>query len=118
SCSHNERKVTCKHPVSGQPSQDNCIFVVNDQPPTAMSSQETKDRSVSVTSDHSNSIAAPAANPGSPLSRPSRPPGKVHNFGKRSNSIRGTPNAPVTMCGWLYKKVSDGPAPPGVRCRS
>lgn len=30
-CSHNERKVTCKHPVSGIPSQDNCIFVVNEQ---------------------------------------------------------------------------------------
>lgn len=29
--SHNERKVTCKHPVSGLPSQDNCIFVVNEQ---------------------------------------------------------------------------------------
>lgn len=29
--SHNERKVTCKHPVSGFPSQDNCIFVVNEQ---------------------------------------------------------------------------------------
>ncbi|KAI1888410.1 hypothetical protein AGOR_G00184860 [Albula goreensis] len=28
--SHNERKVTCKHPVSGLPSQDNCIFVVNE----------------------------------------------------------------------------------------
>ncbi|KAF7649578.1 hypothetical protein LDENG_00139350, partial [Lucifuga dentata] len=27
---HNERKVTCKHPVSGVPSQDNCIFVVNE----------------------------------------------------------------------------------------
>ena len=29
--SHNERKVTCKHPVSSLPSQDNCIFVVNEQ---------------------------------------------------------------------------------------
>lgn len=29
--SHNERKVTCKHPVSGLPSQDNCIFVINEQ---------------------------------------------------------------------------------------
>ncbi len=30
-CSHNERKVTCKHPVTGVPSQDNCIFVVSEQ---------------------------------------------------------------------------------------
>ncbi|XP_075711740.1 pleckstrin homology domain-containing family A member 5 isoform X3 [Rhinoderma darwinii] len=101
---HNERKVTCKHPVSGQPSQDNCIFVVNDQPSAAMTSQETKDRTVSMTSDNSNT----AANPTSPLSRPSRSSGKVHNFGKRSNSIKRNPNAPVAMRGWLYKKANSG----------
>ncbi|XP_073506669.1 pleckstrin homology domain-containing family A member 5 isoform X10 [Phyllobates terribilis] len=103
---HNERKVTCKHPVSGQPSQDNCIFVVNDQPPAAMTSQETKDRTVSVTSDSSNTV--PTANPTSPPSRPSRASGKVHNFGKRSNSIKRNPNAPVSMRGWLYKKANSG----------
>ncbi|XP_069618856.1 pleckstrin homology domain-containing family A member 5 isoform X2 [Ranitomeya imitator] len=103
---HNERKVTCKHPVSGQPSQDNCIFVVNDQPPAAMTSQETKDRTVSVTSDSSNTV--PTVNPTSPPSRPSRSSGKVHNFGKRSNSIKRNPNAPVSMRGWLYKKANSG----------
>ncbi|XP_073418458.1 pleckstrin homology domain-containing family A member 5 isoform X4 [Dendrobates tinctorius] len=103
---HNERKVTCKHPVSGQPSQDNCIFVVNDQPPAAMTSPETKDRTVSVTSDSSNTV--PTANPTSPPSRPSRSSGKVHNFGKRSNSIKRNPNAPVSMRGWLYKKANSG----------
>lgn len=35
--SHNERKVTCKHPVTGVPSQDNCIFVVNEQWVTSFS---------------------------------------------------------------------------------
>ncbi|XP_044137432.1 pleckstrin homology domain-containing family A member 5 isoform X5 [Bufo gargarizans] len=104
---HNERKVTCKHPVSGQPSQDNCIFVVNDQP-SAMTSQETKDRTVSMTSDHSNCNTMPTANPTSPVSRPSRSSGKLHNFGKRSNSIKRNPNAPVTMHGWLYKKANSG----------
>ncbi|XP_077123374.1 pleckstrin homology domain-containing family A member 5 isoform X6 [Ranitomeya variabilis] len=103
---HNERKVTCKHPVSGQPSQDNCIFVVNDQPQAAMTSQETKDRTVSVTSDSSNTV--PTANPTSPPSRPSRSSGKVHNFGKRSNSIKRNLNAPVSMRGWLYKKANSG----------
>ncbi|KAM4039914.1 pleckstrin homology domain-containing family A member 5 isoform 3-T3 [Anomaloglossus baeobatrachus] len=103
---HNERKVTCKHPVSGQPSQDNCIFVVNDQSSAGMSSQETKDRTVSMTSDSSNTV--PAASPASPPSRPSRSSGKVHNFGKRSNSIKRNPNAPVSMRGWLYKKANSG----------
>ncbi|XP_066445000.1 pleckstrin homology domain-containing family A member 5-like isoform X2 [Eleutherodactylus coqui] len=91
-----------------------------------MTSQETKDRTVSVTSDNSNCNTLPAANPTSPLSRPSRPSGKVHNFGKRSNSIKRNPNAPVTARGWLYKKVCHAALiyttisilAPGVRCIS
>ncbi|XP_069819736.1 pleckstrin homology domain-containing family A member 5 isoform X2 [Dendropsophus ebraccatus] len=102
---HNERKVTCKHPVSGQPSQDNCIFIVNDQHTAAMTSQETKDRTAS---DSSTCNTVPATTPTSPLSRPSRSSGKVHNFGKRSNSIKRNPNAPVMMRGWLYKKANSG----------
>ncbi|KAM5170762.1 pleckstrin homology domain-containing family A member 5 isoform 1-T1 [Mantella aurantiaca] len=106
---HNERKVTCKHPVTGLPSQDNCIFVVNDQTPSTMTSQETKDRAVSVTSDTSNCNAATiTGNPSSPISRSSRSSGKVHNFGKRSNSIKRNPNAPVAMRGWLYKRANSG----------
>ncbi|XP_036992471.2 pleckstrin homology domain-containing family A member 5 isoform X3 [Artibeus jamaicensis] len=81
---HNERKVTCKHPVTGQPSQDNCIFVVNEQTVPTMTSEEKKER---------------------PTSRASK---KVHNFGKRSNSIKRNPNAPVVRRGWLYKQDSTG----------
>ncbi|XP_040291321.1 pleckstrin homology domain-containing family A member 5 isoform X5 [Bufo bufo] len=73
-----------------------------------MTSQETKDRTVSMTSDHSNCNTMPTANPTSPVSRPSRSSGKLHNFGKRSNSIKRNPNAPVTMHGWLYKKANSG----------
>ncbi|XP_072255982.1 pleckstrin homology domain-containing family A member 5 isoform X3 [Pyxicephalus adspersus] len=106
---HNERKVTCKHPVTGLPSQDNCIFVVNDQTPSTMTSQETKDRAVSVTSDTSNcNPATQVGTPTSPITRSSRSSGKVHNFGKRSNSIKRNPNAPVIMRGWLYKKANSG----------
>ncbi|XP_068133458.1 pleckstrin homology domain-containing family A member 5-like isoform X3 [Hyperolius riggenbachi] len=106
---HNERKVTCKHPVTGLPSQENCIFVVNDQSPSTMTSQETKDRAVSVTSDTSNSNQpVNTGNPTSPITRSSRASGKVHNFGKRSNSIKRNPNAPVVMRGWLYKKANSG----------
>ena len=38
--------------------------------------------------------------------QPSRPSKKVHNFGKRSNSIRRNPGAPVIRSTWLYKQVS------------
>lgn len=38
--------------------------------------------------------------------QPSRPSKKIHNFGKRSNSIRRNPSAPVIKRNWLYKQVS------------
>ncbi|XP_051791375.1 pleckstrin homology domain-containing family A member 5 isoform X7 [Erpetoichthys calabaricus] len=107
---HNERKVTCKHPVSGQPSQDNCIFVVNEQSISKMTSHEKKDRPVSTISEASNYTLTSeyAALPGSPVGRASRSSKKVHNFGKRSNSIKRNPNAPVIKRNWLYKQDSTG----------
>lgn len=39
------------------------------------------------------------------FSQQSRPSKKVHNFGKRSNSIKRNPNAPVIKSNWLYKQV-------------
>ncbi|MGH0156380.1 UNVERIFIED_CONTAM: hypothetical protein FKN15_062500 [Acipenser sinensis] len=70
---HNERKVTCKHPVSGQPSQDNCIFVVNEHPASKMQSHEKKDRPASSISEASNYTIASeyGTHPGSPLARDS-----------------------------------------------
>ncbi|XP_058883688.1 pleckstrin homology domain-containing family A member 5-like isoform X11 [Acipenser ruthenus] len=107
---HNERKVTCKHPVSGQPSQDNCIFVVNEHPASKMQSHEKKDRPVSSISEASNYTMASeyGTHPGSPLARASRSLKKIHNFGKRSNSIKRNPNAPVLKRNWLYKQDSTG----------
>lgn len=35
----------------------------------------------------------------------SRSSKKIHNFGKRSNSIKRNTNAPVIKRGWLYKQV-------------
>ncbi|XP_036038421.1 pleckstrin homology domain-containing family A member 5 isoform X24 [Onychomys torridus] len=107
---HNERKVTCKHPVTGQPSQDNCIFVVNDQTVAAMTSEEKKERPISVINEASNYNMASdyTVHPMSPVGRTSRASKKVHNFGKRSNSIKRNPNAPVVRRGWLYKQDSTG----------
>uniref|UniRef100_A0AAQ4QEF4 Pleckstrin homology domain-containing family A member 5-like n=1 Tax=Gasterosteus aculeatus aculeatus TaxID=481459 RepID=A0AAQ4QEF4_GASAC len=126
---HNERQVTCKHPVSGVPSQDNCIFVVNEHPaPQASSEQgsssDKKERPMSTMSEASNYTGGSdySTFPGSPATtvttantttsttstRPSRSFKKVHNFGKRSNSIKRNPNAPVVKSNWLYKQDSTG----------
>ncbi|XP_051746627.1 pleckstrin homology domain-containing family A member 5 isoform X12 [Ctenopharyngodon idella] len=121
--SHNERKVTCKHPVTGVPSQDNCIFVVNEhlncgklvhpvlnRPATKAPAAEKKERPTSTMSEASNYTGGSdyTTHPSSPTTRPSRSSKKVHNFGKRSNSIKRNPNAPVVKNGWLYKQDSTG----------
>uniref|UniRef100_A0A665TDX3 Pleckstrin homology domain-containing family A member 5-like n=1 Tax=Echeneis naucrates TaxID=173247 RepID=A0A665TDX3_ECHNA len=110
---HNERKVTCKHPVSGIPSQDNCIFVVNEHVSTLTeqgSSSDKKERPMSTMSEASNYTGGSdySTFPGSPATTPSRSSKKVHNFGKRSNSIKRNPNAPVVKSNWLYKQDSTG----------
>ncbi|KAL0968711.1 hypothetical protein UPYG_G00270630 [Umbra pygmaea] len=109
--SHNERKVTCKHPVSGCPSQDNCIFVVNEQT-THKGPANDKERPLSIMSSEASNYTGSSdctTHPCSPASRPSRSSSKkIHNFGKRSNSIRRNPNATVIKSNWLYKQDSTG----------
>nr|XP_061813353.1 pleckstrin homology domain-containing family A member 5-like [Nerophis lumbriciformis] len=120
---HNERKVTCKHPVSGLPSQDNCIFVINEHvycgkmfhPACHRSAakvpvNEKKEQVRSTMSEASNNMDGSdcAANQSSAAARAPRPPKKLHNFGKRSNSIRRNPSAPVIKRNWLYKQDSTG----------
>ncbi|XP_077371995.1 pleckstrin homology domain-containing family A member 5 isoform X13 [Festucalex cinctus] len=107
---HNERKVTCKHPVSGSPSQDNCIFVINEQSTAKVPVNEKKEQPRSTMSETSNNTGSSdcAANQSSAAARASRPPKRLHNFGKRSNSIRRNPSAPVIKRNWLYKQDSTG----------
>ncbi|XP_061677862.1 pleckstrin homology domain-containing family A member 5-like isoform X1 [Syngnathoides biaculeatus] len=107
---HNERKVTCKHPVSGSPSQDNCIFVINEQSAAKVPVNEKKEQPRSTMSEVSNNAGGSdcGANQASAAARASRPPKKLHNFGKRSNSIRRNPSAPVIKRNWLYKQDSTG----------
>nr|XP_046200413.1 pleckstrin homology domain-containing family A member 5-like isoform X8 [Oncorhynchus gorbuscha] len=110
SSSHNERKVTCKHPVSGCPSQDNCIFVVNEQSAPKAPANE-KERPLSTMSSEASNYTGSsdyATHQSSPAARPSRSSKKIHNFGKRSNSIRRNPNALVVKSNWLYKQDSTG----------
>ncbi|XP_061773685.1 pleckstrin homology domain-containing family A member 5-like isoform X2 [Nerophis ophidion] len=108
---HNERKVTCKHPISGSPSQDNCIFVINEQSASKVAVNEKKQQQPSSTmSETSNNAGGSdcAADRASPAVRAPRPAKKLHNFGKRSNSIRRNPGAPVIRKNWLYKQDSTG----------
>ncbi|XP_056909047.1 pleckstrin homology domain-containing family A member 5-like isoform X12 [Takifugu flavidus] len=107
---HNERKVTCKHPVSSLPSQDNCIFVVHEQSVSKVPANEKMERPLSTMSEASNYTGGSenTTNADSPAGRPSRSSKKIHNFGKRSNSIRRNPSAPVIKRNWLYKQDSTG----------
>ncbi|KAG7498134.1 hypothetical protein JOB18_049570 [Solea senegalensis] len=64
-------------------------------------------------SDYSTFPGSPTITDTSPATvtsstRPSRSSKKVHNFGKRSNSIKRNPNAPVVKSNWLYKQDSAG----------
>uniref|UniRef100_A0A674MTR8 Pleckstrin homology domain containing A5 n=1 Tax=Takifugu rubripes TaxID=31033 RepID=A0A674MTR8_TAKRU len=91
---HNEQKVTCKHPVSIS------VFCSN----------EKMERPLSTMSEASNYTGGSenTTNADSPAGRPSRSSKKIHNFGKRSNSIRRNPSAPVIKRNWLYKQDSTG----------
>ncbi|XP_028276602.1 pleckstrin homology domain-containing family A member 5-like isoform X3 [Parambassis ranga] len=87
------------------------------------SSSDKKERPMSTMSEASNYTGGSdySTFPGSPATtvttatttstsstRPSRSSKKVHNFGKRSNSIKRNLNAPVIKSNWLYKQDSTG----------
>ncbi|XP_043296497.1 pleckstrin homology domain-containing family A member 5 isoform X5 [Cervus canadensis] len=75
-----------------------------------MTSEDKKERPISMINEASNynMTSDYAVHPMSPVGRTSRASKKVHNFGKRSNSIKRNPNAPVVRRGWLYKQDSTG----------
>ncbi|KAM9705703.1 pleckstrin homology domain-containing family A member 5-like isoform 6-T6 [Menidia menidia] len=87
------------------------------------SSTDKKERPTSTMSEASNYTGGSdySTFPGSPATtvttatttstssaRPSRSSKKVHNFGKRSNSIKRSLGAPVIKSNWLYKQDSSG----------
>ncbi|MBZ3869815.1 Pleckstrin homology domain-containing family A member 5 [Sciurus carolinensis] len=73
-----------------------------------MTSEEKKERPISMINEASNynMTSDYTVHPMSPIGRTSRASKKVHNFGKRSNSIKRNPNAPVVRRGWLYKQAA------------
>ncbi|XP_024118712.1 pleckstrin homology domain-containing family A member 5 isoform X4 [Oryzias melastigma] len=88
------------------------------------SSSEKKERPMSTMSEASNYTGGSdySTFPGSPATastttttttsassaRLSRSSKKIHNFGKRSNSIKRNINIPAVKSGWLYKQDSSG----------
>nr|XP_046153396.1 pleckstrin homology domain-containing family A member 5 isoform X15 [Oncorhynchus gorbuscha] len=82
-----------------------------EQAPSEESDRVKKERPMSTMSQASNYTGGSdySTYPGSsPATRPSRSYKKVHNFGKRSNSIKRNPNAPAVKSNWLYKQDSTG----------
>uniref|UniRef100_A0A8C6FU59 PH domain-containing protein n=1 Tax=Moschus moschiferus TaxID=68415 RepID=A0A8C6FU59_MOSMO len=71
-----------------------------------MTSEEKKERPISMINEASNynMTSDYAVHPMSPVGRTSRASKKVHNFGKRSNSIKRNPNAPDSTGMKLWKK--------------
>ncbi|XP_064794535.1 pleckstrin homology domain-containing family A member 5-like isoform X1 [Oncorhynchus masou masou] len=91
-------------PVSNRPKAP-------EQAPSEESDRVKKERPMSTMSQASNYTGGSdySTYPGSsPATRPSRSYKKVHNFGKRSNSIKRNPNASAVLSNWLYKQDSTG----------
>uniref|UniRef100_A0A674EQM8 Pleckstrin homology domain containing, family A member 5 n=1 Tax=Salmo trutta TaxID=8032 RepID=A0A674EQM8_SALTR len=89
-------------PVSNRPKAP-------EQAPSEESDRVKKERPMSTMSEASNYTGGSdySTYPGSsPATRPSRSYKKVHNFGKRSNSIKRNPNAPAVKSNWLYKQAT------------
>ncbi|XP_043561718.1 pleckstrin homology domain-containing family A member 7 isoform X6 [Chiloscyllium plagiosum] len=104
---HNQRTSSFRHPVTGQISPENTEYILKEQPNTQMSRQQTDQRPQSMISETSTAVTVSTVDPG-PGSKVSKPSGKIHSFGKREQSSKRNPNAPVVVRGWLYKQDSSG----------
>ncbi|XP_035202830.1 LOW QUALITY PROTEIN: pleckstrin homology domain-containing family A member 6 [Oxyura jamaicensis] len=105
--SHNERRNTFLHPVTGQVPEENSRLDLQ-KPTLDMSSKAGGKRPATSSSEPSNHAMVSEVPPERPGGRASRPSRKGIAFGKRSNSMKRNPNAAVTKSGWLYKQASSG----------
>ncbi|XP_042740082.1 pleckstrin homology domain-containing family A member 6 isoform X7 [Lagopus leucura] len=107
--SHNERRNTFLHPVTGQLPEENSRLDLQ-KPTLDMSSKAGSKRPAnsSNSSEPSNHTMVTEVAPERPGGRASRSSRKGIAFGKRSNSMKRNPNAAVTKSGWLYKQASSG----------
>ncbi|XP_077742914.1 pleckstrin homology domain-containing family A member 6 isoform X4 [Canis aureus] len=105
--SHNERRNTFLHPVTGQVPEENKKFNLKTSA-LDMSNKAGGKRPAITNSDVSNLnmvSEVPSERPGVRATRTSR---KAIAFGKRSHSMKRNLNAPVTKAGWLFKQASSG----------
>uniref|UniRef100_A0A8C4U1P2 Pleckstrin homology domain containing A6 n=1 Tax=Falco tinnunculus TaxID=100819 RepID=A0A8C4U1P2_FALTI len=105
--SHNERRNTFLHPVTGQVPEDTSRLDLQ-KPTLDMSSKAGSKRPTTITSEPTNHTMVSEGPPERPGGRASRSSRKGIAFGKRSNSMKRNPNAAVTKSGWLYKQASSG----------
>nr|XP_030147943.3 pleckstrin homology domain-containing family A member 6 isoform X9 [Taeniopygia guttata] len=105
--SHNERRNTFLHPVTGQLPEDTSRLDLPN-PSSDMSSKAGSKRPATVPSEPPNHAMVAEVPPERPGGRAPRSSRKGIAFGKRSNSMKRNPNAAVTKSGWLYKQASSG----------
>ncbi|XP_031793062.1 pleckstrin homology domain-containing family A member 6 isoform X10 [Sarcophilus harrisii] len=105
--SHNERRNTFLHPVTGQIPEENKRFDLR-KSASDMSSKTGGKRSTTTSSDTANNNMVSEVPPERPNVRAPRTSRKAIAFGKRSNSMKRNPNAAVTKSGWLFKQASSG----------
>ncbi|XP_030417379.1 pleckstrin homology domain-containing family A member 6 isoform X14 [Gopherus evgoodei] len=107
--SHNERRNTFLHPVTGHIPEENARFDLRLPNSTVdMSSKAGGKRPATISSESSNHTMVSEMPQERPNGRASRPSRKGIAFGKRSNSMKRNPNATVTKSGWLFKQASSG----------
>lgn len=105
--SHNERRNTFRHPVTGQIPEENKKFDLKTSA-LDMSNKTGGKRSATINSDIANHNMVSEVPPERPNIRATRTSRKAIAFGKRAHSMKRNPNAPVTKAGWLYKQASSG----------
>ncbi|KAL4700219.1 hypothetical protein H8957_000169 [Semnopithecus entellus] len=105
--SHNERRNTFLHPVTGQVPDENKTFDLKIST-LDMSNKTGGKRPATTNSDIPNHNMVSEVPPERPSVRATRTPRKAVAFGKRSHSMKRNPNAPVTKAGWLFKQASSG----------
>ncbi|XP_039737757.1 pleckstrin homology domain-containing family A member 6 isoform X6 [Pteropus medius] len=105
--SHNERRNTFLHPVTGRVPEENKKFDLKTSA-LDMSNKAGGKRPATTNSDISNHNMVSEVPPERPSVRATRTSRKAIAFGKRSHSMKRNPSAPVSKAGWLFKQASSG----------
>uniref|UniRef100_A0A8C5WHH9 Pleckstrin homology domain containing A7 n=1 Tax=Leptobrachium leishanense TaxID=445787 RepID=A0A8C5WHH9_9ANUR len=105
--SHNQRRTTFCHPVTGETSPENHEFDLREEEILLAPQQPMSQRPCSMVSETSTAVSGSTAEP-RPAAKAPKPAGKVYSFGKRAQSIKRNQSAPVVARGWLHKQDSSG----------